>query len=114
MNREEVFREFGKVRAAFTRTDQNFKNVDIHIGEHLRRLLKLERTVDELYMNAMTRDRMWTALMEMLYRKGVFTKEEFDAEIKLLNDAIEKAIKEQPAEPKVTVLSDTPAIPVEK
>lgn len=127
MNREEHHREHLKISAAFKRTDENFKNVDIHVGEQLRRLTKLQATVDELYLNAMTRDRMWTALMEMLFRKGVFTKEEYDAELELLNKAIEKAAKEEAdrqaaaaaekekeREAKVTVLSDTPAIPVVK
>lgn len=132
MNREQIFREFEKIKLAFKRTDENFKNIDIHVGEHLRRLLALQKTVDEVYLNAMTRDRMWTALMEMIFKKGLFTKEEYDAEIDLLNKAIEKATaedaeKRKPAEEAaapeavnttevvggtITTLSDVPAIPV--
>lgn len=134
MNREQIFREFEKIKLAFKRTDGNFQNVDIHVGEHLRRLLALQKTVDEVYLNAMTRDRMWTALMEMIYKKGLFTKEEYDAELDLLNKAIEKATAEDAEKRKqaeeaaaaeaakttevaggtITTLSDVPAIPVEK
>jgi hypothetical protein len=123
VNREEIHREFDRMRKAFHNIDGNFKNIDIHIGEHLRRMTKLQSTVDELYLNAMTRDRMWTALMELLYRKGTFTKEEYDTEINLLNEAIEKAVKEDEAKKKeaeelakgkVTVLSEVPEIPVVK
>lgn len=131
MNREQIHQEFEKVRNAFKRVDGNFKNVDIHIGENIRRLLKMEKTVDEMYLNAMTRDRMWTCLMELVYRKGIFTKTEFDDEINLLNQAIEKAVEAEKAKKaqaevdaslaasadsssKVTVVSDVPAIPVIK
>jgi|HubBroStandDraft_3_1064219.scaffolds.fasta_scaffold230893_3 hypothetical protein len=124
MNREQIHQQFAKVKTAFQNVDVNFRNVDIHIGEHLRRMLKIEKEADRIYLENLTWHMMWDCLMNLLSQKGVLTKDEFDAGLAALQEATKVAMEAEakkraeeeaaklPPEGKVTVLSDVPAIPV--
>lgn len=109
MNREDIHRQFLKVREGFANTDQNFA--------------KLERIVDKTYMQSLTHVMMWDVLMGLLAERGIITKEQFDAALKALSDKTKAAMEadqkkradaEELAKGKTTVLSDVPAIPVIK
>lgn len=117
MNREDLHRKFKIV-------DQNFKNLDEHAGAQLRKMMELGKICDRLYLENLTWHMMWDCLMGLLQKKGILTQAEFDAELKALQEATRAAMEaeakkkaeaeEAATKGKVTVLSETPAIPVLK
>ena len=108
--------------------DQNvlrgFQEHDRVINILHNRVQNLEKVCDKLYLNFLTQQMMWDCLMGLLVKKAVFSAGEFDAEMKALQEATQKAMeadakkkaeeKEMSTVGKVTVLSDVPAIPVVK
>lgn len=86
-----------------------------------KRLGNLEKAYDKLYLNQLTQQMMWDCLMGILSKKGIVTQPEFDAGLEALKvatqaameaDAKKKAEAEDLSRGKITVLSQTPAIPV--
>lgn len=100
-----------------------FQHHDQAINKLRAELRATQKTVDRAYSYSLTHVMMWDCLMELLNRKGVVTKIEFDEALKALSDktkaAMEADQKKQTEEAelakgKVTVVSDVPAIPVIK
>jgi hypothetical protein len=105
-------------------------NIIRGFGEHDKaintlhtRLQGLEKAYDKLYLNFLIQQMMWDCLMGLLVKKAVFSEGEFDAEMKALQEATQKAMEadakkraeaKELLQGKVTVLSETPAIPVVK
>lgn len=104
--------------------DQNilrgFQEHDRAINDLHKRFKRIEKSYDDLYLNFLTQQMMWDCLMGLLVKKGVFSTGEFDAEMKALQEATQKAMeadaekKKMETEGKTTVLSDVPAIPIVK
>ena len=106
MNREELHRRFLKVNEGFANTDLNFS--------------KLEKSIDKIYVRSLTHIMMWDVLLGLLDKQGIITKMQFDEAMKELSERTQAAMeaeqkkKAEAATPKVTVLSDVPAIPIIK
>lgn len=109
MNREQIHR-------AFTNYDQAFNGIQ-------RQVSSVMKTLDKMYLDDLTSRMMWDCLMGLLVKKGVLTQGEFETELGALAeatrvameaDAKKKAEADELAKGKVTVLSETPAIPVIK
>ncbi len=94
---------------------RGFQEHDNVINQLHRRLKEVEKGGDRIYLRSLTHEMMWDCLMSILTGKGLFTKEQFDAALKELADKTQAAMNEEAkknAEPKVTVVSDVPEIPV--
>ena len=86
-----------------------------------KRLQGLENAYDKLYLNFLTQQMMWDCLMGLLVKKTVFSAGEFDAEMKALQEATQKAMeadakkkaeeKEMATVGKTTVLSQMRPFP---
>ena len=83
----------------------------------------MQKVLDRTYVQCLTHVMMWDVLFSLLQEKGIFTKDQFDAALKELSEKTKAAMEadqkkqaeaKEMAAGKVTVLSDVPAIPVEK
>ncbi len=82
----------------------------------------MQKVLDKTYVQSLTHVMMWDVLFDLLQAKGIFTRDQFDAALKELLDKtkaameVEQKKKAEAAESssKVTVVSDVPAIPVNK
>lgn len=99
---------------------RGFTEHDNVINQLHRRLKEFEKGTDKIYMQSLTHVMMWDVLMDLLEKRGIVTKIQFDEALKELSEKTKAAMeadekrKAEEAKPKVTVLSDVPAIPVVK
>ncbi len=102
MHREELHRRFLKIGEGFANTDLNFS--------------KLEKMIDRIYLRSLTHEMMWDVLMGLLEERKIITRTQFDEALKELSQKTKAAMDaeaKKKAEGKITVLSETPAIPVQ-
>lgn len=95
----------------------SFSIHDAAINNLRNELRAMQKTIDRGYHYNLTHVMMWDVLMELLDKKGIVTKMQFDEALKALSEKTKAAMEaeqKKQAETKVTVLSDVPAIPVVK
>jgi len=99
---------------------RGFQEHDNVINQMHRRMKEVERGADKVYLQNLTHVMMWDVLMGLLEQRGIITKIQFDEALKELSDKTKAAMeaeqqkKAEDEKPKVTVLSQEPAIPVIK
>ncbi len=101
---------------------RGFAEHDGVINQLHRRLKEMEKGTDRIYVRSLTHEMMWDVLMSLLESKGMITKAQFDTALRELSDKTKAAMEAEQkkkeeadaAGPKITVLSDVPAIPIVK
>ncbi len=71
-----------------------FKNYDEAFNALTKRLMNLGKAYDKMYLDQLTSHMMWDCLMTLLQQKGILAPGEFDAALKALAEATNKAMQE--------------------